>query len=177
MAGKERIWAVEAVVATAPEPVPEVRNDAPALRVAHTTAPTFERSAKFRKRLTDLGIFCEKRERDIMLDAFLELLKCGPYRISQIRRELPKMAKSLATEHGLCLATDFSRIVNFFIKLLLVSGTLLREDGTAIERNVGAECSAAKGLATAGAAPRSHAARMPCGRLNGATRRTRHNRA
>jgi hypothetical protein len=148
MPGKEIIWVIEAPTAAAP-PVapsaptvaapPEVPGRAPEHRVP--TPPLYERSAEFRSRLTELGIFCEKRERDILLEALAELLKNGPHPISWLRRELPKAAAELAKQRNVCAQTPFPRIVNFFIKLLLMSGVLKGPDGKVIERNAGAEAS------------------------------------
>ncbi len=47
----------------------------------------------------------------------------------------------LAKQRNVCVQTSFPRIVNFFIKLLLLSGALEGRDGKVIERNVGAEAS------------------------------------
>jgi len=143
--GKERIWVCEScappALAVTPHPDGDAQNDQ---RVV--SAPTFERSAQFRKRLTDLGIFCEKRERDIFMEALGQLLKNGPLKVSRLRRELPKAAKQLAERREVCLTTEFGRIVNFFLKLLLVSGALTREDGTLIKRNASAEAAAVAGV-------------------------------
>jgi hypothetical protein len=80
------------------------------------------------------------------MEALAEILKAGPQPISRLRRELPKAAAELAKQRNLCPATDFRRIVNFFIKLLLMSGALRGVDGKAIERNVGADASKAADL-------------------------------
>lgn len=156
--GKERIWAIESdcVPATTPSvasPVPNVTEPAQGFPVPsgdhaatkNMTAPTYERSAQFRKRLTDLGIFCEKRERDILMQATEQLLKIGPMSLSKLRRELPKAANQIASERNLCLGTEFRRIANFFLKLLLVSGALTSDGGT-IRRDASAEGTTATGL-------------------------------
>jgi hypothetical protein len=148
--GKEIIWAaspapVPQPAAPAPAAVIETPVKAPESRVP--TPPTYERSAEFRSRLTGLGIFCEKRERDILLEALAELLKTGPYPISRLRRELPKAAAALAKQRNVCTQTAFPRIVNFFIKLLLMSGALKAPDGEVIPRNVGSDAARAASLA------------------------------
>jgi hypothetical protein len=155
--GKERIWAIESDSVTATpsvaSPAPNTAGPAQAIPVPSgdgaatktTTAPTYQRSAQFRKRLTDLGIFCEKRERDVLLQATEQLLKTGPTVLSKLRRELPKAAKQLASEHNLCPGTEFRRIVNFFLKLLLVSGALTSDGGT-IKRDASAEATTVTGL-------------------------------
>ena len=141
-AGRERLWLetvpVEApiqtatVAAAANENTPATKND-----------PLFSRSAAFRKRLTEQGIFCEKRERDILLAALERTLHTGPSSISRLRRELPKTAVALAAERGTCATTDFSRVSNFFLKLCLVAGLLKRDDGTVIKRSAGADAAKA----------------------------------
>lgn len=142
--GNEKIWAIEptGVVAHAQEtPLPPKEHQA----VGALKAPTYQRTAEFRKRLTDLGIFCEKRERDILMEATSQLLKNGPLAISKLRRELPKVAKEMANERNRCPGTDFNRIVGFFLKLLLVSGSLTNESGT-MKRDASAEATPAVAL-------------------------------
>lgn len=104
-----------------------------------TTAPVYARTAEFRKRLTDLGIFCEKRDRDILFEALARLLKQSPCPISRLRRELPIVAGEIAKERGLLDVPEFKRTVNFFLKLLLMSGVLLNQDNKVIRRNLEAE--------------------------------------
>lgn len=139
-AGKELIWLIEAPTAIMKPPVPSTIATQSQVAVI-PTPPTYERSADFRNRLTALGIFCEKRERDVLMDALIELLKTGPQPISRLRRELPKRATELAQLRSVCSVTDFGRIVNFFIKLLLLSGALKNTAGDTILRNVGADAS------------------------------------
>jgi hypothetical protein len=150
--GKERLWVSEPVSLAASVPqaatqaIPQASaQDEGKAAASGTTNPTYERSAQFRKRLTDLGIFCEKRERDLLMEATEQLLKAAPMTISRLRRELPKTAKEIADQRGLCTGTDFRRIVNFFLKLLLVSGTLTC-DGGIVKRDAGAEAASATGL-------------------------------
>jgi hypothetical protein len=144
--GKERIWVVESACAVSSAETPPAPEEVSPVAQSVATAPTYVRSAQFRKRLTDLGIFCEKRERDILFEALGQLLNNGPQQVSRLRRELPKIAKQIADQRKVCPKTDFSRIVNFFLKLLLVSGALTRGDGIIMERNTGAESTAVTGL-------------------------------
>jgi len=142
--GNERIWAIESASAVADT----AEGTAPAGDQTATAAPkppTYERSAQFRKRLTDLGIFCEKRERDILLTATNQLLEAGPMAISKLRRELPKTAKEIANQRNHCSNVDFTRIVGFFIKLLLVSDSLTCDSGI-MKRDANAEATPATGL-------------------------------
>jgi hypothetical protein len=142
--GKERVWVAESpAVPAAAEVNSKPLQVAP---VAPSTAPTYGRTAEFRKRLTILGIFCEKRDRDVLLEAIGRVLKGRPSLVARLRRELPKVAQQVALERNVCAKTDFTRIANFFLKLLIVSGALLREGGSAIERNASAESAAATGL-------------------------------
>jgi len=142
--GQEKLWVVEPRPETLETPLPAARADdapadaAPASVPKPSTAPVYGRSAEFRKRLTDQGLFCEKRERDILLDALLRILEQSPKPISKLRRELPKVAQDIANERGVCCA-DFKRIVNFFLKLLLMSRVLLSPGGEVIARSVSAE--------------------------------------
>lgn len=96
--------------------------------------------------MTDLGIFCEKRERDVLIEALDRILKESPRTISRLRRELPSMAEQVAIERGTCPGSDFSRVVNFFLKLCLVARVLKRKDGSVIVRNSGADASEATEL-------------------------------
>jgi hypothetical protein len=111
MPGKEMIWLIEASRVTAPsQRTPAGTVEEPTAQQEHRalTPPTYQRSAEFRSRLTDLGIFCEKRERDVLTDALAELLKSGPYPLSRLRRELPKAAAELAKQRNIC-ASSLSR--------------------------------------------------------------------
>jgi len=140
--GRERLWLTE----RRPEarvPVPDSRAEGVLTTTANadvqpTKEPVYVRSGEFRKRLTDLGIFCEKRERDIFFEALSRILEKSPEPISRLRRELPKVAEGIAKERGVP-STDYRRIVNVFLKLLLVSGVLLGPNGSVIKRNVSAE--------------------------------------
>jgi len=77
----------------------------------------------------------------ILMEALGQLLQNGPQPISRLRRELPKAAAELAKQRNVCAQTSFPRIVNFFIKLLLMSAALKGPDGEVIERNVRSEAS------------------------------------
>jgi hypothetical protein len=147
--GKERIWIVESPHVIAPPAVssgPAPRHESVAAENI-AKAPTYERTAEFRRRLTALGIFCEKRERDVLMEGLAQILKTGPQPISRLRRELPKIAISIAESRNVCAAADFKRIANFFLKLLLVSGALTGEGNVRIERSARAESTAVNGLA------------------------------
>jgi hypothetical protein len=143
--GKERIWVDEPAVVTEAKATVEFTAEvepAPAL----ATPPTFCRTAQFRKRLTDLGIYCEKRDRDVLMDALKDILASGGIMISRLRRELPKKARQLADQRAVCTKTDFKRIANFFIKLMLMTGVITREDGKPVQRDAGADGTTVTGL-------------------------------
>jgi hypothetical protein len=112
---------------------------------ATATPPTFCRTAEFRKRLTDLGIYCEKRERDVLMDALRAVLP-GGIMISRLRRELPKKAREIADQRAVCAKTDFKRIANFFIKLMLMAGVLTDADGKPVHRDAGADGTTVTGV-------------------------------
>jgi hypothetical protein len=140
--GQERLYVVERRPEALETPAPTVRVDGADATTASasraSTAAVYGRSAEFRKRLTDQGLFCEKRERDILFEALSRILKQSPKPISKLRRELPKVAQDIANERGVSCA-DFKRVVNFFLKLLLMSGVLLSPSGEVVARNVRAE--------------------------------------
>ena len=56
-----------------------------------------------------------------------------------IARELPKLAGEIAKERLLPDVPEFKRTVNFFLKILLMSGVLLNQDNKVIRRNLEAE--------------------------------------
>jgi hypothetical protein len=143
--GRERLWLMEARPS---EPLADNRGIVNQKEKTETknTSPTYARTAEFRKRLTDLGIFCEKRERDVLIEALGRILLEAPCTISRLRRELSKKAELIAREHGACDGVDFRRITNFFLKLCLVSKVLKRKDESPIVRNAGAEASEAASL-------------------------------
>ena len=142
--GKERIWVIEAV---APPVVAEVVATPPEGALPESKAPIYGRTAELRKRVTDLGIFCEKRDRDILTEALNEILGEGKPQLSRLRRELPKRANKIAKERGVCASTEFRRIANFFIKLLLLSEVLIGEDDKPIPRDVGCDAAIVARLA------------------------------
>jgi hypothetical protein len=154
LAGREKLWLVEQkpevqTVAGAPvEPLDGPRDGSgpiPAKPSTPAAGPVHARSAEFRKRLTDLGIFCEKRERDILFEALTRVLLQSAHPISRLRRELPKVAAEVAQERGVS-CTEFKRIVNFFLKLFLMSEVLVGKNGEVIRRNVGAEAATVASL-------------------------------
>jgi hypothetical protein len=142
--GQERLWIIEQQPDPAPIPAQSVQpgfaaSDLSTATSRPNTAPVYARTAEFRKRLTDLGIFCEKRDRDILFEALARLLKESPSPISRLRRELPKIAVEIAKERQLPDVPEFKRTVNFFLKLLLMSGVLLNKDNKVIRRNLESE--------------------------------------
>jgi hypothetical protein len=142
--GRERIWVVEAVV---PPVAPEDVATPPENDQLEAKAPIYRRTAEFRKRVTDLGIFCEKRDRDVLTEALNQILGEGKPQLSRLRRELPKRASKVANERGVCASTEFRRIANFFIKLLLLSEVLIGEDDKPIPRDVGCDAATVARLA------------------------------
>src|ERR1019366_4771227 len=59
----------------------------------------------------------------------------------------PKRANQIAQQRGVCASTEFRRIANFFIKLLLLSEVLLGEDGKAIPRDAACDAASVTSLA------------------------------
>ena len=148
--GQEKLWVIERTSQIVPPAAPEARQEAVVSATVSTdktqSDPVYARSAEFRKRLTDLGIFCEKRERDILLEALKRLLSGGPQPLSRLRRELPQVAHRIVVERSIDCKTEFKRIVNFFLKLMLVAGALVRSDGAIIRRDLGSEAAEVAGF-------------------------------
>jgi hypothetical protein len=95
--------------------------------------------------LTDLGIFCEKRERDILFEALKRILGESATPISKLRRELPRVAEEIAKDRGVS-CNDFKRVVNLFLKLLLMADVLLGPSGEVVRRGVSAEAATVASL-------------------------------